>query len=414
MSQNDHIHYHPLAKGFHWITALLVLILMPLGFYMVRMDFSGLKLDLYALHKSLGLTVLVIVALRLLWRLCRPAPPALSSHAGWEKSLAKAVHWLFYIGLIGMPLTGWIMSSAGAFPNRFFGLFDVPSLTSQDAGLFSAMRTAHTAFAWCLTGGIALHVAGALKHHIIDRDGTLRRMMPLRFFTPFLIMIIVALAAAGIGGAYSLVTMQKPAYGLPADMAENIITDSDSPLAAPEAQTAQDPPPDIPSWIIDRDNSRIGFTARAQGSRFNGFFNRFDGTILFSPDRLEDSRAVMSVDISSIESGSTERDGYIKMRPWLFAAQYPQARFTSERFAAAGEGRYKAFGMLEMRGISQPVEMTFDLAITKDEHGAKTARMNGDFTIDRLAFDIGRGEWEADSVVSHEITITVSLAVWAE
>ena len=105
--------YNPVSKGFHWVSALIVLGLLPLGYFMTSLEFSTFKLDLYAWHKSFGTLLLILVALRILWRLRKGTPPHLDTHTRWEVVLAKIVHILLYLGLIGMPVTGWLMTSFG-------------------------------------------------------------------------------------------------------------------------------------------------------------------------------------------------------------------------------------------------------------------------------------------------------------
>ena len=145
-----------------------------------RMDFLPLgmaKLEWMSRHKSLGVTVLMLVALRIIWRLCEPTPDALGKHR-IERLVAKLGHLALYGVMIAMPLTGWMMSSAANFPVSVFGLFTLPNLVAPDQGLFETLRTAHWAISWVIVALVVGHVAAALKHHFIDRDATLRRMLP--------------------------------------------------------------------------------------------------------------------------------------------------------------------------------------------------------------------------------------------
>lgn len=166
-------------KSFHWIMAFLVVTLLCVGLYMTGVELPiPQRIQIFSLHKSLGVVVLTLVVLRILWRLASIRPAHLITHAQWERSLATVIHFLLYAAMIAMPLTGWIMSSAKGYPVRVFGLFNLPDLVGTDQGLAKLANAIHEYTAYILIAIIGLHVAGALKHHIIDRDDTLRRMIP--------------------------------------------------------------------------------------------------------------------------------------------------------------------------------------------------------------------------------------------
>jgi cytochrome b561 len=190
--------YGPVAMGLHWVIAALILTNIGLAWLMdghaLLWDFDGLsgptKLDVIQYHKSIGITVLLLSVLRLIWRLVNP-PPSLTAHlAAWEKGLAHAVHWLFYVFMIGMPLAGWAMVSASprfhVFGLHFWGLVDWPRFPGFEGMSHDQLKAAvkvltkvHTDWiAWLGFGLIALHVAGALKHQVMDRDNELARMVP--------------------------------------------------------------------------------------------------------------------------------------------------------------------------------------------------------------------------------------------
>lgn len=176
--RNTQDEYGAVAKGFHWAVALLVIGVICAGLYMVNLDLSPAKLQIYALHKSVGITILVLVALRLVWRFSNAHPAALPTHRPWEKILARIVHALLYLSLFLMPLSGWVMSSAKGFSVSVFDLFTLPDLVRPDEALAKQAVLVHKTVAYTLIVMIGLHLAGALKHHVIDRDKTLRRMLP--------------------------------------------------------------------------------------------------------------------------------------------------------------------------------------------------------------------------------------------
>jgi cytochrome b561 len=157
---------------------VLVVAMVVLGLIMVDLPLGVRKLELYALHKSVGIVILALTAARLAWRLSGTSPALLGPSRPYERILARAVHVSFYIVLVAMPLTGWLMSSSSNFPVNVFGLFTLPDLVAPDKALADAFEAAHYWLGWVLIGLLALHVAGALKHHFLLENDTLRRMIP--------------------------------------------------------------------------------------------------------------------------------------------------------------------------------------------------------------------------------------------
>lgn len=167
--------YGIMAKLFHWPMAIIMMGLIILGLYMSALDPSPDKYELYGLHKSFGLLILWMVGLRILWRFYTKPPQTHKNHQKWERTLAKIVHFVLYVSMIGMPLTGWLMSSAGGHAVSFFGL-SVPALMGENKNFGGLMNDTHRILSYMLIGTILLHVAGALKHHFIDKDDTFKRM----------------------------------------------------------------------------------------------------------------------------------------------------------------------------------------------------------------------------------------------
>jgi cytochrome b561 len=169
-----------LAQLFHWITALAVIGMATVGWYMVNLPSSPDKIRIYALHKSMGLTVLALTLLRLLWR-SRDRRPLEPPMPPWQAWAARAVHVLLYALLLAIPLSGWLFNSASNFPLRWFDLFSVPSLTggaAPDVKVFA--RAVHWYLFWVLLLAFIAHAGAALKHHFIDHDSVLWSMLPDR------------------------------------------------------------------------------------------------------------------------------------------------------------------------------------------------------------------------------------------
>jgi cytochrome b561 len=170
--------YGAVAKAFHWLTLLMLIGSFTIAYSMVDMRISPRKLELYSWHKWVGVTIFLIVILRLAWRLRNPAPPLPPSTSPLQRRLAALSHGLLYTILIVMPLTGWVMSSARNLPLVYLGLIEIPSPFGVNEALGNVLRAVHFYLSWALLFFVGVHVLAALQHHFILRDDILRRMLP--------------------------------------------------------------------------------------------------------------------------------------------------------------------------------------------------------------------------------------------
>lgn len=179
--RSDPSGYGALARGLHWLTALLVVGLWIVGTVMVDVTDLATKFTLYQGHKSFGFVVLALTAARLLWRHLDRRPPPLPMPA-WQRRAAGVSHALLYALLIVIPVSGFLMVSTApiAIPTVLFGVLPVPHPLGPDETLFALCRRVHASLTTLLLGLVALHVAAALKHHLLDRDAVLRRMLVQR------------------------------------------------------------------------------------------------------------------------------------------------------------------------------------------------------------------------------------------
>lgn len=167
-----------ISLSLHWLTLLAIAGLVVVGFVMQELPNSPTKIQVYALHKSFGLTVLALTVLRLLWRLVAGTPAPVPGTPRWQSFVAQATHGALYVILLAMPLSGWLYNSASGFPLKWFGLFALPKLSGYDAGVKAFALAAHEWLFIALALIVAVHAAAALKHHYLDRDATLSRMLP--------------------------------------------------------------------------------------------------------------------------------------------------------------------------------------------------------------------------------------------
>jgi cytochrome b561 len=170
--------YNDVSQALHWITALLVLAILPIAWVMVNAaDNSKLVGPLFMIHKSLGVMIFLVVAFRILWRGLNPAPPLPWTLETWEAWAARISHFLLYLVLLGMPISGYIASCASNHPVSFFGLFNLPLLAANKP-LAKSAGEFHEALAWAVYFLVGLHVAATAYHLIVKRDGLLNRMLP--------------------------------------------------------------------------------------------------------------------------------------------------------------------------------------------------------------------------------------------
>lgn len=167
-----------LSKALHWLIAALILVMAWLGLTMGEMPNGPDKIATYALHKSIGLSILALVALRLLWRLYAGAPAPVAGTPRWQERIAGVTHVALYALLLVLPLSGWLLNSAAGFPLQWFGLFNLPALAGRDEALHALAEQAHELLFWVLAGLVVLHAAAALHHHLFLGDATLARMLP--------------------------------------------------------------------------------------------------------------------------------------------------------------------------------------------------------------------------------------------
>ncbi|MEQ4617474.1 MAG: cytochrome b [Corticimicrobacter sp.] len=171
------IRYTRTARSLHWLMALLLTGLVGLGFYMQTMPLSPTKLQVYSWHKWLGITIFLLAVIRLAWR-AGHTPPALPDHMGpFERLAAHGGHVALYLLMLGIPLSGWLMSSAMGFQTVWFGILPLPDLLARDRELGKSLAQVHATLNIALIVMVVLHILAALKHQFIDKDQILSRMM---------------------------------------------------------------------------------------------------------------------------------------------------------------------------------------------------------------------------------------------
>ena len=145
---------------------------------MVDLPLSPQKLKYFSWHKWIGVTIFMLALARVAWRLTHGAPALPSSMPAWQQRVAAATHVLLFVLIVVIPLTGWLYSSAAGVPTVYLGLLQLPDLVARDKALADQLRLVHVSLNYIMLALVVVHAAAALKHHLVDRDDVLRRMLP--------------------------------------------------------------------------------------------------------------------------------------------------------------------------------------------------------------------------------------------
>lgn len=409
--------YTAVAIALHWAIALLIIGQIAVGWIMD--DMAGgpgsPKIAIIQLHKSTGITILLLTIARIAWRLMNP-PPAEPPMPGWQKFTASAVHVLLYVVMIAAPLTGWIMASAEIqqHDTRFFWTFEmyipgIPNLSPETREpIAEGFEQIHSKLAWVIIGLLVLHIAGAVKHQFVDKDGLLARMAPGMFgrtqgppdnghgaFWAFGAAIAVFAVVAGLSFASS---------------------PTSTPPAATASEEDQAPVSKAPAWTVDYEKSRIAFKSAYMGRAFEGTFPGWTAQIQLdtdapaNPQTPVDGYVRVAVPMAKVSTGEPYFDENVTQGDWFDVAKHPEAVFEVKGgLFKLSDTQYEATGVLTLKGVDYPVRLPFTLNIN-----GNTAVMHGEVTLKRLAMNIGTGtlaeekgdaEWVQDDVV---VTVDVT------
>ncbi len=357
--------YSPISKTLHWLTALLILSAFPLGLLANNAPFAtsdeiATKALLFSLHKTIGVTAFFTALIRILWALTQTPPADLHPDRRLETFAAHLVHWLLYISMLLVPLTGWINHAASTGFAPIWGPFgqSLPLVPKSEtvSALFSA---GHWVFTKILLAAIALHIAGALKHVFIDRDETMRRMLPgktaatpatKRSRAPMLVAAAIYSAAIALG-----VWLGQP--GTEPDTKQLASVDSD--------------------WTVT--DGTLALSVTLFGNAVSGRFTDWTADISFDPATGTGTTDV-TINITSLSLGSVTTQA---LGPDFFdTTNHPTARFTAT--IAPQGGHFAATGTLTLKGKEHPLTLPFTLDIAEG-----TATMQGEATLNRLDFGIG-------------------------
>lgn len=363
--------YGSITKGFHWLTALLILTLIPLGIIANGMAFDtsellARKALLFSLHKTLGVTVFFVALARIAWALRQVKPGGLHPERKMESWAAETVHWLLYGSLVLVPLSGWVHhASTTGFAPIWWPFGQSLPFVPKSESLAALTSGLHIVFERVLIVSLGLHVAGALKHHVIDKDVTLRRMWFGRVSLPEVAPTVhSALPFVGAVAAWAVALVVGSALGVFSSHQH-----AESEVAALEHVHSE--------WEVQDGNIDIQITQF--GNAVDGAFGDWTGVIDYDPDTRK-GHAEITIAIGSLALGSVTDQA---MGPDYFDnSTFPTALFSAD-ITPIVDG-HMATGTLSIRDKSVPLEMPFHLGI---EDGV--AHMSARLTLDRRDFGIG-------------------------
>ena len=390
---NTNTTYGSVTRGFHWLTALLILAIIPLGAIANDLPYDtseqlARKAWLFSLHKTLGIAVFLVALLRILWALTQTKPAPLHPQRKLETLAAETVHWLLYGSLVLVPLSGWIHHAATTgFAPIWWPLGQNLPLVPKSDSVAAVAAGLHWILGKVMIVSLILHVAGALKHKVVDKDATLRRMItgapdlaPLpeakHSRTPVLAATAVWVLTMAAGGAAGLYSGHSTPTPTPAALAE---VSSD--------------------WIVQEGN--IGIAVTQFGSTVEGSFADWTADIAFDPQVVSGPSGSVEVQIAitSLTLGSVTSQA---MGPDFFdATQFDTATFSADLIT--GVDGYTAEGTLTIKGQTVPVTLPFRLSLVEDE-----ATVDANLTLDRRSFGIG-DNMNDESSLGFDVDVVIAL-----
>ena len=383
MFKNSVSRYTVVAIALHWAIAALIIFMIWLGWNMEENETR------YQLHKSIGITILLLSVIRVAWRMLNP-PPALPS--GMKPLEVKASHYVhvgLYVLMILMPLLGWALVSTSELrvPTVLFGTVSWPELPFL-SGLrgnklaHGVIETLHSKGAWVIIGLLVLHVGGALKHEFSPEEGVLKRMIPGLFGKTQPPRRPARGFFIAFGGAALLFGLIAAAPVIAQSMAGS--KTAPPPADEAEAEVVAAPVAVEPNWTVNYDASEIRFSGTHDGNTFSGTFSDWTADVAFFPEAVETSDVRVSVSTGTATTGKKLYNDSLRAPEWFDVSNYPTATIR-----------------LKNRTVTTPLACTLDIA-------GDVATLNGEATFDRKALNIGQISDPGAEWVSDTVTVTVT------
>ena len=391
------------AMLLHWVVAALIVLQIAGGFALERTDVlpAALRFPAIQWHKTFGLLILTLTLARIAWRLINP-PPEGAPMSTPERLLAGLIHFLFYALMVAVPLSGWLMVSASPrqiptllFLSSSLPFVHLPVPSAVREAIEGVAVNAHTLLGYSFVALLFLHVAGALKHSVVDRAPSFSRMLPdgrlhRRRVRPLAVPVAFALAAAFI------------VAGVAAGRREH----SDAAVAA-EASSAPAPPAPASAgnWRIDKAASRLSFEIAFSGKTVAGTIGNWNASIVFDPAGLGAGTARIEIDPTSVAVEEPFVQSSVPGPDGFDTANHPQAVVALDRFETTPNG-FLGHGTATIRGKSLAIDVPFAFM---PESGGR-AHVVGSAVLDRLAFGLGVVNDPTGQFLGKDVTVRFDLS----
>lgn len=379
--------YNSVAISLHWLIALLLIGLVMLGQVMSRYpDDDPFRFELIQWHKSFGILALVMVVIRLLWRVTHRPPQLPDSMRSIEKLGSGGAHLVLYLLMFLIPLSGWVMVSASPLnlQTELFGLIPWPHLPivselPDKADVAEQFVGIHHLLVKALVVIVVLHVLAALRHYLFLKDGVMSRMfLSASHGRDNSHGIVPGVLIALAGSVFLVNKMQQPAV----------------PVAIGSAGVSAS------STVDDLAVSNVGFTVMQMGEAVNGIFADREIILLLDAENPAASSLTAMVKTASVNTGDGQTDATVVTADWFASEEYPVATFVSQQIEVSGDDAYAVSGVLTIRAVSQTV--SFLMSVVGDN-------ADGSLTIDRTAFGVGNNG--QDEFIDPQVTIQFEATV---
>lgn len=371
------------ARILHWLIAGLIVtqyVLAQLAERAAQNNHELHQLALLANHKSLGLTLLALVIMRIIWRLTHRPPP--SELSDWQRYASQLTHGFIYCLIVAIPLSGWVLASASAYGISWFNLFEFPSITPDNVRLEASAKSVHDFLATLLFFLVILHALAALMHRFFWRDNVLSRMS-----SPAMLMLFGVTTAAGVFGLGQVSTPE-----------------SSTPIAAPSDKRALKEkltaPASLHQWQIDYSQSHIRFRAEQAGAMFDGEWLQWQAEMYFS-EQMNQASFDVRIDVTAPDTADEERDTTLLDEEWFDVEHFPTARFQLDNFATVDD-ELIGNGLLRIKDHILEIPFKFTVETIGPRH-----TLRGAAQLDRLAFGLGTKEWADTSWVGQYVDVDV-------
>jgi len=389
--------YSSVAITLHWVIALAIVGMILGGWYMSDLpDGAPGQYFLYQMHKSVGITILLLSVARLIWRGMNPPPVLPDDMSGLEKTASHLVHLGFYGLMIALPLTGWLYSSVSVkldVPTVLYGVIswpDVPFVEGLKTEAASGVvNFIHSKLAWVALALLALHVAGAIKHEISAEEGVLKRMIPGLFGKTEKPRAPGRGAVTAFGSALGLLLVVAGASPV-----LSVLSGAGGAVTTNAAFQA--------NWSVVPEASSISFSGTHDGNAYSGSFGNWDAAIRFDPETPE--MASVSVTVSTLSAVASQKlyTDSLPSPEWFNTAAFPTAFVEVVDITKSDDGSYASTASLTLKDLTVSAAFPFSLEIDGD-----LARMSGQAIFQRTELNLGQSSDPGADWVSEDVTVDV-------